>query len=95
MEKTGATLYVGSDCYPYTVLSQSDSKITAQRDSFKAAPGSDYFNNQIWDIIPNPHAPIETYTLRKNGRWVKVGDNMHHGSCLSVGRKVAYRDPSF
>jgi predicted Abi (CAAX) family protease len=94
VENNGATLGVGSDCYPYTILTRSDRKITAQRDNFRAGEGHEYFGNQVWDITPNPDATIETFTLRKNGRWIRVGDSKN-GCALYPGHKRAYRDPSF
>jgi len=94
MENKGATLHVGSDCYPYTILTQSETKITAQRDNFRAAEGSNWFGDQKWDITPDPQATIETFTLRKNGRWVKAGDSLNGCSLSTKGRR-AYQDPSF
>ena len=94
MENNGATLGVGSDRYPYTILTRTERKITAQKDSFRAAPGSDYFGEQKWDITPNPNAEIETFTLRKNGKWIKVGDSMK-GCRLNPGNRSAYKDPCF
>jgi hypothetical protein len=94
MENNGATLGVGSDCYPYTILTQTERKITAQRDNFRAAEGSDWYSNQKWDITPNPNATVETFTLRKNGKWSKVGDSMN-GCHLCPGHRRVYQDPSF
>lgn len=94
MEDNGATLIVGSDKYPYTILTRSEKKITAQKDSFKAATGSDYFGDQKWDITSNPDAEIEVFTLRSNGRWVRQGDSMN-GCPLNPNFRRAYQDPSF
>jgi hypothetical protein len=92
--ENGATLRVGSDSYPYTILTQSERKVTVQRDSFRAAAGSNFFEDQKWDITPNPDAEIETFTLRANGRWYRVGDSMK-GCPLYLGHRRAYQDPSF
>lgn len=43
----------------------------------------------------NPNAKRETYTLRKNGAWVKEGESMKNGSRLRIGERLEYFDFSF
>jgi len=90
----GATLSVGSDAYPYTVLKIKEKYLWAQRDSFKMAEGGEYFGNQIWDCYRNLCAPVELYTLRKDNRWRKKGDSLKAGP-LYVGFRRPRQDPSF
>jgi hypothetical protein len=40
-------------------------------------------------------APLETFTLRSNGRWVRKGQPMSSRSTLTIGTRSVYRDPSF
>ena len=37
----------------------------------------------------------ETYSLRKNGRWVRCGQNAYNSGGLHLGQAHEYRDPSF
>jgi hypothetical protein len=37
----------------------------------------------------------ETYTLRKNGRWVRPGSGMWNAGGIHLGDAIEYRDPSF
>ena len=39
--------------------------------------------------------PASIFTLRKNGRWVRKGEEMRTGSGLILGTRDQYQDPSF
>ncbi len=93
-----ATLCIGSDRYPGTVIEvRSDGKkIVVQTDEFKAGPGHEYFGNQKWITVRNENGPTTKFSLRKNGRWLPEGDDLHsRGTYLSLGHASAYQDPSF
>lgn len=93
----GATMPVGSDRYPYTIISVSENKktIVAQRDNYTATKDSDYYSNQKYTYASNPNAELEIFTLRKNGAYVLDGENLHRGMRLWIGERRAYSDPSF
>ena len=93
----GATVGIGSDCSPYTVIEVSpDYKtIKIQKDSCKPADGYNYFGNQVYEFTPNPNGTIEVWTLRNNGRYVRKGDKKSNGFYLTIGSRRAYYDPSF
>lgn len=93
----GATGGAGSDCYPFTIVEVVSPKtIVVQADSAVMNSKGDYFGNQIWDITPNPNGGKETYTLRKNGRWILKGSPMtDHWSGISIGHRRRYEDPHF
>ena len=44
-----ATLCVGSDRYPLTIVEKSAKTLKAKHDLFKMAEGGDWFGNQIWE----------------------------------------------
>lgn len=93
----GATMPVGSDRYPYTIVSVSDNKkiIVVQADDYTATKDSDYYSNQKYTYASNPKAEMETFKLRKNGAYVREGESMDRGSRLWIGERRAYSDPSF
>ncbi len=93
----GATVRIGSDCYPYTIIEVSPDYKTVkiQRDNYKPAKDYDYYKNQVYDYIPNTEAPIEVWTIRNNGRYVKKGESKNSPFLLTIGNKIAYSDPSF
>ncbi len=90
----GATMSIGSDRYPYTVVgfNKSGKTITVVRDNFTADKegGHDYFGTQKWIYTPGNPANVET------ARWSnKRGCYQIKGTRLSVGKREAYQDPSF
>jgi hypothetical protein len=93
----GVTVGIGTDCYPYTVVevSSDDKTIKIQKDNYIPAEGYNYFGNQVYVFIPNPEAPIEVWTLRNHGRFVKKGEKKGGGWYLSFNGRRAYSDPSF
>ena len=46
-----------------------------------------------YDYLPNPDGIVETYSLRKNGRWVRTGDSST--GCYLVTGRCEYYDPHF
>lgn len=36
-----------------------------------------------------------TYTLRKNGRWVRMGDDLWASGAIQIGEADSYRDPCY
>lgn len=86
----------GSDSYPYTIVSEEPRNIWVQQDiaTPDVANGFDYFSNPVYLYQRNLKAPLEHFTLRKNGRWVPQGQPQN-SSALSIGRRRYYQDPSF
>lgn len=92
----GATLGVGSDSYPYTVVGMTDSGKTIQVVQDISTPdtanGYDYFNNQIFTY--SSVTPTEKNT--ETARWsAKRGCYRLGNSNLHVGARRAYQNPSF
>lgn len=38
---------------------------------------------------------FKTYTLRKNGRWVMMGDDLWASGAIQIGEADSYRDPCY
>lgn len=97
-EGMGATMQVGSDCYPYTVVEVAHdlSYILVQPDNHNLGPNFDYYANQSYTYFPCPEAEIVKYTLRKNGRYMLAGAARRAYWCeIHVGHRRYYQDPSF
>jgi len=92
----GATLYVGSDRYPYFISKViSPKEIEVKRANFRRTDKNGFSESQTYEITPNEAASPETFTQRKNGRWIAKGTGLRSGSTLLIGRADAYQDPSF
>ena len=91
----GATEGVGSDCYPYTIVEiKSDRRVVVQRDNYKRTDKNGFSESQEYEYSPCPEAAKIVVTLRKNGRWVKVGQSSNYGG-FYLGNRRAYQDPCF
>jgi hypothetical protein len=96
-----ATINGWSDRNPATIVKRTAKTITVQRDnaSNMSAPGHDAYANGKGSVVifqRDYDAALETYTLRKNGRWIRSGSPANsRGASLTIGRRDFYRDPSF
>lgn len=95
----GATMGVGSDCYPYTIHKVEGQTLWASEDEYERTDSNGaYTENQdyrYWNNNEKNEKMWRQFTLRKNGRWVRRGSDMHTGSRLSIGHRKAYRSPHF
>tara|TARA_Y100000034_G_C6866253_1_gene394840 strand:- start:8 stop:313 length:306 start_codon:yes stop_codon:yes gene_type:complete len=92
----GATMGVGSDCYPYTVVEiKSPRCIIVQSDNYTRTDKNGLSESQEYDYSPNPQGGKVTLTLRSNDRWVRKGESMRGGSRWTIGSRRAYQCPSF
>ena len=92
----GATMISWTDREPATIIevSKSGKKITIQADIATRTDDNGMSESQSYTFERNPKAYATEYSLRKNGRWVRVGDSMT-GSSLLVGHRSKYYDFSF
>ena len=91
----GATMGVGSDRYPYTITEiVSPKRIWVQSDEYRRIDSNGQSESQKYTFTRNPHGTKTLITLRKNGRWVRMGEQMG-GTSWAIGRRDAYQDPSF
>lgn len=89
----GATIGVGSDRYPATVIwvSPSGHQAKVQYDSWKRTDHRGQSEQQEYEITPNPTGRIELVTRRANGKYQLRGG----GSYVHFGRRSVYQDPHF
>jgi hypothetical protein len=95
-----ATVSIGSDREPATIVKRTAKTITIQRDrvSNMSGPGHDAYANGKGQVVifqRDYDAPLEVYTLRDNGRWIRKGDPKTARGGLGIGRRDYYRDPHF
>lgn len=87
----GATVLMYSDRYAATITEVNGKTLKCRRDK---VTGSGPMGHQEWACEYNPNGREETYTLRKNGRWVLKGEPLDARSLL-IGEKDEYRDWEF
>jgi len=92
----GATMVVGSDRYPYTVveISTSGKTIKVVKDIFMPGEGHDYYGTQVWVYTQTTSQAARDNS--KIARWsAKMGCYQIGGIRLYVGKREAHIDPSF
>jgi hypothetical protein len=95
----GATAVYYTDRKAFTILSITEKEIIVQEDTARIDPsykpniiaggfaGHCLNNNeQKWICTPNKDGYIESFTKRKNGKWVRKGSNMSNGTYLVAGK---------
>lgn len=92
----GATICKYSDRHAATVVavSKDGKSVDIQRDTATRTDKNGMSECQDYEYSPNPDASIETYTLRKNGRWVQKGQSLK-GQSIAIGYRSEYYDYSF
>ena len=96
----GVTMLYWTDRYAATIVevSRGGKKVAVQKDKSTYLPknGRSRYETEMQDYTyeANPHAPVEYFTLRKNGRWVRLGSDMK-GTSLMLDVRDEYRDPHF
>lgn len=88
----GATLFVGSDCYPYHIsrISPSGKTVWVKRADYTRTDSNGFSESQEYEITPREDASEEKITYsKKYGKW------MSHGRVYSLKFARAYQDPSF
>lgn len=93
----GATIYFYSDRHVGTVIavSASGKKITVQEDHAIRTDSNGMSDDQSYRYERNPKGKIYEFTLRKNGRFVLVGETMQGGLYAKLGGRLYYYDYSF
>lgn len=89
-----ATIAVGSDRYPATVVEvKTPRKIVIQEDVTIDRASNTFTEDQKYTYFENPLAEKKVYSLRKDGCWMESGTQ--NGRVLFLGSRTKYRDPSF
>lgn len=89
----GATVRVGSDAYPYTIIDISDSgkTIYLREDKVERIDNNGMSELQEYNYFRNPEGKEIKATRRKNGSWKTTGNNCP----VSIGIRCRFYDFSF
>ncbi len=89
----GATIQIGSDSYPATVIQVTNNgkRIVVQEDTATRVDTNGMSESQQYTYEPNPQGTIHIATLRKDGRWRLTGSK----TPISLGFRRKYYDYSF
>lgn len=91
----GVTQCMYTDRHAYTIVEViSPKKIVVQQDDATRTDNNGLSESQQYSYKPDPDAPKEVITLRKNGRWIKQGNPMDSAGYL-LGHREEYRDPNY
>lgn len=91
----GCTVIMYTDRRAGTIIKvNSEKSITIQYDKATRTDSNGMSDCQIYSYSLNPEGRIETYTLRKNGRWILEGDSLT-GQPLKLGIRMEYYDFCF
>ena len=92
----GVTVLMWTDRRSGTIVKMSKSKksLWISRDTVKRTDKNGMSESQEYECTPNMDIPGTEYTLRKNGRYVMKGCDMH-GEHLLVGKRNNYFDFTF
>lgn len=90
----GATVLMFSDRYAATIVEVLDKgkTLVTQEDTATRTDKNGQSEDQQYTYAPNPNAAKGTYTLRKNGTYVRQGESMKSGTILRVGVRDHYYD---
>lgn len=93
----GATRYGYSDRHAMTVIkvSQDGRRVRAQYDHAKRTDDNGMSECQAYEFTRNTDGAVETFSLRKNGRWVLTRYPTNDGPRLVLGHRDKYHDFSF
>lgn len=94
----GATVTMYTDRKAYTVIEvrHNGKMVVVRRDTATRTDTNGMSDCQSYRYEPNENGRIETFTLRKNGRWLQVGESMRsYGCALIIGTRDEYHDYSF
>lgn len=93
----GATILGWSDRHAATVVEVGKTKreVVIQRDHAKRTDTNGLSETQTYEYIANTDARKDTYTLRKDGGWVRKGESLKSGQRIMLGRREEYADPTF
>lgn len=91
----GATELMYSDRRACTIIKVHGKTLTVQRDKATRADDHGMSDSQDYTYERDPNGVTATYTLRKNGRWIRAGESMRSGQVLGVGYRSEHYDYSF
>lgn len=91
----GATEVMYTDRFPYTVIAVKDPKhITVQEDEAIRIDKRGMTDAQSYEYHPNPEGRTCELSLRKNGKWIEVGQRAN-ATPFVVGTRQRYHDYTY
>ncbi len=88
----GVTFLGWTDRHAGTIVKiLSPTRIQVQQDLATRTDSNGMSEAQTYEFAPNPSAPVQTFSLRKDGGYKKVGGT----SQLLIGKRSEYYDYSF
>lgn len=92
-EGDGATIQVGSDRYPYTIIGiyRNGRNIVLQMDKYTRTDNNGMSESQTYSFERDKDGEIQTATLRKDGSYRLMGSKIP----VWIGSRYAYYDYSF
>jgi len=89
----GATIHIGSDSHPATVIQVTNNgkRVVVQEDNATRTDSNGMSESQSYTYEPDPNGAIYIATLRKDGRYRVTGGKMP----ISIGFRRKYYDYSF
>ena len=93
----GATVLYYTDRRAATVVDvrNNGKTVTVQEDTATRTDGLGMTDAQTYEYTRNLDGRTMTFTLRKNGRYVRKGDTMRGGLAVRLGVRNHYHDYSF
>jgi len=93
----GVTMYGWSDRHSGTIVYVSDNlkEIIVQADRAVRTDNNGMSECQQYKFFRALSDGGSRYTLRKNGRWILAGTDLHNGQAISLGSRDEYYDFSF
>lgn len=93
----GATICYLSDRHAATIIkvSANGKEVTIRQDHARRTDSNGMSEIQEYEYTPNENGPESIFTLRKNGRYVKLGESMNNGLGIKIGVRREYHDYCF
>lgn len=94
----GATIVVGSDRYPATVIEVSDSQrvVALQRDHYKRVDNNGMSEDQTYEFSRDERGMVSIFSYREKTKdFVQKGSSAKNGIRAYIGSRNAYYDFSF
>jgi hypothetical protein len=91
----GATELFWSDRHAHTIIKVHGPKlIEVQRDKATRTDGNGISDAQSYQYEADPKGAVVMVSLRKNGKWIRVGESMRAPS-FAIGTRIEFYDFGF
>ena len=93
----GATILMWTDRLACTIIkiNRTGTKLKVQLDNALRTDTNGMSDQQSYRYERNLFGSVHEFSLRKNGKWVEVGQRSKGGTCLVIGHRDHYYDYSY